>query len=89
MADTLPNVELTPNTWTDIYDKATIPVGTQILIQNLGSSDIKLTTQATQPTDDDAFQICEARKFAVNEVGSTGEWAYSRAGGLINVRLVS
>lgn len=87
MADTLPNIVIPPNVWVDIYNAASIAVGTQILVQNVGVCDIFLAAQATQPTLKDRYNIIERSQCAINDAGDTGAWAYCTSGGLINVRL--
>jgi len=88
MADTLPNISLPPQEWVDIYNQSSITVGTQILVQNIGVCDVYLRSQAAKPTDDEAHQIIGRGQFAVNDFGDAGAWAYCRAGGSINVRLL-
>lgn len=43
-------VALAANTWTDLYAATGIAVGTRILVENIGSADIHLATQASQPS---------------------------------------
>ncbi len=88
MADTLPNVDLPKNTWVNLYDNTGIPVGTQILAQNIGVCDVYLASQLTLPAiDTDAYQILLRSQSAVNDPGDAGAWAYCYAGGAVNVRL--
>lgn len=90
MADTLINIETTPDEWTDIYAATGIAVGTLIEVQNIGTSDVYLCTRATQPPRDfDGYNIIERGQFLRNEVGDSGAWALSvSAKGKINVRVV-
>lgn len=71
----------------DLYAATGIPVGTQILVQNIGVCDVFLTSQAEEPTDDVAYQILERGEFARNDFNDAGAWAYCFAGGALNVRL--
>lgn len=88
MADTLPNIEIPPGIWTDLYVESGIDVGTQILIQNIGVCDVSLVAQASQPTDLDAIQILERADFSINDAGDAGAWAFCQhTNGRVNVRL--
>lgn len=88
MADTLGNVTLIANVWTDLYAETGITVGSQIVVQNIGSCDICLTTKAVQPTDEKATQIVERGGYAINHFGDSGAWAFCQSSsGLLNVRL--
>ena len=91
MADTLSNVALPNNTWVDLYDATGITVGTRILVQNLGSDVIRLTTQAATPLiTHDAFQELHfsTNIGMVNDTGDLGAWAFSEnVEGLVNVRV--
>ena len=88
MSDTLPNVTVSERVWTNIYAATGITVGTQILVQNIGSCDVYLTSQAAAPTDDTAHQIVKRGQFALNDPDDAGAWAYCQGcDGLLNVRL--
>lgn len=88
MPDTLGNIILLANTWTDLYAETGIAVGVQIVVQNIGTCDVYLTTKAGQPDDEDARQISERGEFLINDIGDSGAWAYCQsAGGSLNVRV--
>ncbi len=94
MADTLQNIELQPNTWVDLYATSGIPVGTQITVENLSSTHVKLNAGATQPTIEmanasasGAYTPVTGYDSATNESGDTGAWAYSHSLGLVNVKV--
>lgn len=88
MSDTLGNVTLIANVWTDLYAETGIIVGSQIVVQNIGSCDVCLTTKAIQPDDEDATQLVERGGFVINDFGDSGAWAFCQgSGGLLNVRL--
>ena len=77
MSLTLPNISLPANTWVEIYAASGITVGTKILLQNLGNTNVRLTTKATIPIAGDGFKRVANGQQAVNEAGSTGEWVLS------------
>lgn len=89
MADTLPNIELPPNIWVDLYAATGIAVGTQILVQNIGVCDVYLFSGPAMPDqgDNDMHQIITRAQFAKNDQGDAGAYAMCIAGGLVNVRL--
>ena len=91
MPDTINNIKLVAGEPADIYALSSIPVGTQIIVQNVGACDVSLLTQAATPTRldfNDANQILPRGEYAANDLGDSGAWAYcNNSGGLINVRL--
>lgn len=84
MADTLPDVPLTANTWVDLYAATGITVGTQIVASNKGSVRFTLAASATAPSDNRGITV-EPNQQAINENGDTGAWAYCSSGGLVSV----
>lgn len=91
MAANLDSVELKPGQWTDIYDETGIEYGTKVAVQNIGSSDIRLTTALLQPEpDSDSFQRAEPNDMPmVNDAGDPGAWAMSpNQYGKINVWVI-
>ncbi len=88
MPDTLLNVVIPPNVWTDLYAASGITVGNRIAVQNIGVCDIFLSAQAIAPVDNINHQVLKRSQFMVNDAGDNGAWALCIAGGLVNVRLV-
>ena len=91
MADNLPNILLETPGWVDLYDLTAIAVGAQLEVQNLGTTDVEITTQATIPDDNnDAYNIIPPRDLPYrNEAGESGAWARSpQANGKLSVREV-
>ncbi len=90
MADTLPNLPITEGVWTDIYAAfPSIPVGTQITVQNLGSNTLYLNAKATEPNVDDGFKALPPFREAVNDSGDSGAWILSNVvDSVINVSVV-
>lgn len=85
MADTLNNVVLPANTWVDLYSETGITVGVKILLQNLGSTNIRIATKTTAPLAADGFKRVNPNQQATNETGDSGAWAYSPiVDGLVN-----
>lgn len=88
MADNLPNVPVPAGSWTDLYAATGITVGTKLRVENVGSCDVYLAVQATQPAKDhNAYNIVKRRSDPlVNNVGDRGAWAYcNNENGLLNV----
>lgn len=92
MADTLDNIEITANTWVNLYAHpiivaAGISVGTQISMQNLGETTLRVHAGAAMPTSTSGFREVSADMVWVNDSGDTGAWVLSPIlDGLSNVR---
>ena len=78
MATSLPSVLIPPNQWVDLYAATGISVGTQIIVQNIGSSEADLTESAAEPISSDGFNPIPPREFFTNAAGNVGAWAFSR-----------
>lgn len=78
MTDTASNLKLNDNVWVDLYAESGIQVGAQISVENVGVSDVYLTTQATQPPiNHDAYVICKRYSLPYsNDAGDSGAWAF-------------
>ena len=87
MPDTLSNIPLPANTWVDLYAASGETVGAQLIVQNQGTTNILLTTKATEPITGDGFLSVAPDHQATNELRDSGAWAYSPiVKGRINVR---
>lgn len=90
MADTLDNVTLTKNTWVDLYAATSIAVGTRILIQNIGSTPLKLHTSASEPASNAGYVLLSSMQAMANETGDSGCWVKSDyTDGQVNVQDIS
>ncbi len=86
MATSLPRVILPVNTWVDLYDATSIVAGTQLIIQNTGSSEVELVESATEPnTNTTGFNSLVEREYLTNAASNVGSWAYSATGGSLQV----
>lgn len=86
MATSLPSVRLPANTWVDIYDETGITAGTQLIIQNSGSSEVILVESATEPnTNTTGSNSLPTRNFFTNAASNVGAWAYTETGGKLQV----
>lgn len=84
MPDNITNLELTPNTWTDLYVAAGAAPGVVLSVENIGDADVYLATQATKPDNDhDAYNVLKRPPSVVvqNQPGDAGAWAYCQADG--------
>lgn len=92
MPDVLPNIRIDRDEWVDLYAVTGLEVGTRMCVQNVGSADVYLTSQADMPENDhDAYNVCARNTgdWLVNDYGDSGAWAYcSSDGGKINVKVV-
>jgi hypothetical protein len=56
MSDTLPNIILQANTWTNLYTETGLSTLNGISVQVLGNTTIKLAISAAEPTDENATE---------------------------------
>lgn len=91
MADNLNNTPLQNDQAIDLYAANSITVGTKIEVQNIGSNDVNLYSQAAAPDiDDDGHQIIKRGDYMENDEGDLGAWAISsHQNGLLNVKVAS
>ena len=87
MADSLANITLNRDNWTNLYSASGISVGTQLIVQNVGQTRILLHTGASAPADTDGFNVLPVSSDPyINQSSSSGEWARpGDADGTINV----
>ena len=89
MATSLPSVNLPVETWVDLYASTGITAGTQLIIQNTGSSVVRLVESATEPTYSNGFNSLPEREFFTNTNANVGAWAKSKTGGSLQVEAVA
>ncbi len=80
MATSLTPVTVPKNTWVDIYAASGITPGTQMIIQNTGSSEAKLYESAVQPIASTGYNIIPPRLYLTSETIPVGAWAFSETG---------
>ena len=81
MPQSLPSVNLPVETWVDLYAATGITTGIQLIIQNTGSSVVKLVESATKPTSTTGFNSLPEREYVTNVDSNIGSWAKSKTGG--------
>lgn len=90
MANTPPSILIPSNEWINLNKESKIPAGTKIVINNVGSTTIRLCISLTQPelTADNYIQIPPHwLPFTSNGTGTYPIWAYSSNSiGKLNVR---
>lgn len=86
MADTLENIVLPVGQWVDLYAATGIAVGTQLQVQNLGTSRVQLVISATQPGPASGYNLLRPDSLTfVSQATPSGAWARSPVqGGLVN-----
>lgn len=92
MADTIANIDVPAGEWLDLYDEASIAVGIQLLVENIGVCDVSLAVQATQPNiGHEAFNFVKRNGIPLqNHAGDSGAWAFcNNQDGKLNVSIVS
>jgi len=80
MAHSLPSVILPSKAWIDIYAKTGIATGTKLLIQNLGTSSVRLVESTTMPLLTDGYNSITAKTFLESAETPIGIWAYTHSG---------
>jgi hypothetical protein len=77
MAITPVLLTITPHAWVDLYAESGVARGSKLIVQNIGTADIFLSTSALVPDlDSKAYQVIKANDFPmVNDGGTMGEWA--------------
>ena len=85
MATSLPPVKIPVNTWVNLYLATGISVGTQIIVQNTGSSEAVLTESATLPVGVVGVNAIIPRAYLTNAATNVGAWAFSQLGTTLQV----
>lgn len=88
MATSLPPVKISRNEWVDLYAATGISVGTRIVIQNIGKSEVILTEASIEPTANFGQNKLPSREFFTNVAGNVGAWAYSGRGSKLQVEVL-
>lgn len=84
MSTSLPRVTIPANTWVDLYDATGITVGTQLIIQNTGHDEARLTESASTPTTE-GYNPLGLGDFITSADTPVGAWAYSRLGTALQI----
>ena len=89
MPDNLINTPLVAGQEVDLYAFNSIAVGTKIEVQNIGTTDVSLYSQAATPViNDDGKQIIKRGQYMENDEGDLGAFAISpHSDGLLNVKV--
>ena len=75
MTDTLPIVKINANRWANLLTQSGVDLNSDIFVQNVGASDVLIVKTATEPTNDQAYQILEPRKIYRSDPAPSGLWA--------------
>ena len=79
MGDNLPNILIPVNEWVDLYSLSGITPGLAIMVENVGSQDVYLTVQDSQPAvDHDSYNVVQRGNGVrlQNAAGASGAWAF-------------
>lgn len=88
MADTRQNTPIPSGTWVNLYAASGIPVGEQLLVENVGTCDVNLVVQAAEPDPDHAaFNVVRREEGPLqNNQGDTGAWGRcNNTDGVVNI----
>ncbi len=85
MATSLPSVSLPAGTWIDLYAATGITTGVQLQIQNIGSTEVRVSESASEPTASVGNNTAYPSDFLNTADTPVGVWAWSRNPGLLQV----
>lgn len=85
MATSLPSVAIPSNVWVDLYAETGIVVGTQLIIQNIGSSEAILSESVAKPIPATGHNIISPRQYLTNAGVAVGAWSFSELGTTLQV----
>ena len=72
------HIPIPANTYVNLYAESSISVGTPILVKFIGGGEVKLFSQASQPTNLENYDILDsASEPLANTSSDLGAWAYS------------
>ena len=90
MAQSLPSVSLPAGVWVDLYAATTISVGTKLVVQNIGQTEVRVTESVAQPTTLVGNNIIYPSDYVTSQSATpVGAWARSRNPGLLQVEAKS
>ena len=87
MATSLKPVTVQPNSTVDLYAVTTIAVGTKLVMQNIGSVELKVSESATAPTSEVGYNKMNPNDFLTSAATPVGVYATNEtsAFGLLQV----
>lgn len=88
MATSLPPVKLEPNVWKDLYDATSITIGVQLIIQNNGKDEARLSESLAEPISSTGSNNIKKDKYLTSATTPIGVWAKSRLGTILQVEEV-
>lgn len=91
MADTIANIQVEPDTPTDLYIATGISIGTKINVAMIGYGNARLIAIAeltSAPDDSTGYRDLETGQEFVNDAGDSGAWIWSAQGCTVNVKEV-
>ena len=80
MATSLPRVTIPANTWVDLYDATGISVGTQLIIQNTGRDQARLSESSGIPASTTGTNNLLVNAYLTSATTPIGAWAFSSIG---------
>lgn len=77
-----------PNTWVDLYAATSISTGTNLIVQNTGANDVRLTESLSEPNvqfKDIGYNNIVPNAFLESGGVPVGLWAYAYIGTRLQV----
>ena len=85
MATSLTPVTLTADTWVDLYDATGITLGVQLIIQNTGRDEARLSESVAEPISTTGYNNLLLNTYLTSSSTPVGAWAISKLGTTLQV----
>jgi len=85
MATSLTPVTLPANTWVDLYNATGISVGAQLIIQNTGKDEARLSESVAEPLSTTGYNNLLLNTYLASSSTPVGAWVMSRLGTTLQV----
>lgn len=85
MATSLPRITIPASTWVDLYDATGITLGTQLIIQNTGRDEARLSESALEPVSTTGYNNLLLNEYLISASTPVGAWCFSKLGTKLQV----
>lgn len=85
MATSLTPVSIPADTWVDLYNATGITIGVQLIVQNIGNNNAKLSESLAEPIQSTGHNVISPGGYLTNSLTAVGAWGYSGSGTSLQV----
>ena len=85
MATSLTPITLPARTWVDLYDATGITLGVQLIVQNIGRDQSRLSESALEPISTTGYNVILTNEYLISASTPVGAWAYATLGTKLQV----